>query len=159
MTTPTPSVSEALRALVATMVATGKTRLELFGIELAEQKSNAVKMGVGAAVGLLCLAMAAAVFTALIAAAFWYTDYRLLAIALLGVAWLLAGLLALYMVWRALQQAKHPFSMTLAELERDYDVLSSPLAEADSASQRRRRVQVRGGASGAYNPVDPGEPQ
>ncbi len=158
MSTPAPSIPEALRALFAAVVAAGRSRLELFGIELAEQKSNAIKMGIGAAAGLLCLAMAAAVFTALIAAAFWYTEYRLLAIALVGLAWLIAGLLCLYVVARAARKAQHPFALTLAELERDVEVLSSPLAEPTAPTRRPTRP-VRGGASGAYNPVDPGDPQ
>nr|MBF0685735.1 phage holin family protein [Pseudomonas sp.] len=62
-----PSLSHAIRSLSASVVALGRTRLELFGIELSEQKENAVRIGVLAAIGLLCLAMAAAVFTAFIA--------------------------------------------------------------------------------------------
>ncbi len=158
MTTPTPSIPEALRALSAAIVATARTRLELFGIELAELKANAVRMGITAALGLLCVAMAAAVFTALIAAVFWDTEHRLLAIGLLGLAWLVAGLLCLWCVARTARRARHPFVLTIAELERDIEVLSSPLAEPQSGG-RRSYAPARSAASGAYNPVDPGDPR
>jgi uncharacterized membrane protein YqjE len=158
-----PSLSDAIRSLSASVVALGRTRLELFGIELSEQKENAVRIGVLAAIGLLCLAMAAAVFTAFIAVLFWETDYRELAVGLLAAAWLLAGVLCLLTVSRRLKDAKHPFSLTLAELERDLDVLTSPLADPDSTVLQRHRVRTSTattttGASGTYNPTDPGNP-
>lgn len=158
-----PSISDAIRSLSASVVALGRTRLELFGIELSEQKENAVRIGVLAAIGLLCLAMAAAVFTAFIAVLFWETDYRELAVGLLAAAWLLAGVLCLLTVSRRLKNAKHPFSLTLAELERDLDVLTSPLADPDATALQRHRVRTSTtsttvGASGTYNPIDPGNP-
>lgn len=158
-----PSISDAIRSLSASVVALGRTRLELFGIELSEQKENAVRIGVLAAIGLLCLAMAAAVFTAFIAVLFWETDYRELAVGLLAAAWLLAGVLCLLTVSRRLKDAKHPFSLTLAELERDLDVLTSPLADPDATALQRHRVRTSTtnttvGASGTYNPIDPGNP-
>lgn len=118
-----------------------------------------VRAGVLAAVGLLCLAMAAAVFTAFIAVAFWDTPYRLLAVGLVGLAWLLGGLVCLWRVSRNLKEARNPFALTLAELERDYEVLTSPLADPDATPAARRAVRTRSaGASGAYNPSDPGNP-
>lgn len=153
------SISESLRELVASVVAIGRTRVELFSIEFAEQKENVVRAGVLAAVGLLCLAMAAAVFTAFIIVAFWDTPYRLLAVGLVGLAWLLGGLVCLWRVVRNLREAKHPFVLTLAELERDYEVLTSPLADPDATPAAKRAVRTRSaGASGAYNPADPGNP-
>lgn len=153
------SLTEILRDLTASVVAIGRTRVELFSIEFAEQKENMVRAGILAAVGLLCLAMAAAVFTAFIAVAFWDTPYRLWAVGLLGLAWLLGGLLCLWRVASNLRQAKHPFALTLAELERDYEVLTSPMADPDATPAARRAVRTRAaGASGAYNPSDPGSP-
>ncbi len=150
----TPTITAALRSLSASVVAVGRTRLELFGIEFAEQKSNAMRAGILAAVGLLCLAMAAAVFTAFIAVLFWDTEHRLLVVGLLALAWLLGGLVCLWMVMRSVQNAKHPFSLTLAELERDYEVLTSPLADPDSTVAERRAVVERPGTTN----VDPTPP-
>lgn len=143
MAIQSPTISAALRSLSASVLAVGRTRLELFGIEFAEQKSNAMRAGILAAVGLLCLAMAAAVFTAFIAVIFWDTEHRLLVVGLLGLAWLLGGIVCLAMVMRSLRQAQHPFSLTLAELERDYDVLTSPLADPDSTRAERQAVVQR----------------
>jgi len=156
-----PSISDAIRSLSASVVALGRTRLELFGIELSEQKENAVRIGVLAAIGLLCLTMAAAVFTAFIAVLFWETDYRELAVGLLAAAWLVAGVLCLLTVSRRMKNAKHPFSLTLAELERDLEVLTSPLSDPDATAMERHRVRTSTtatGASGTYNPIDPGNP-
>src|SRR5690606_30582116 len=118
-------------------------RLELFSLEFAEQKSNALKAGILAAVGLLCLAMAAAVFSAFVIVMFWETEHRLLAVGLVGLAWLIAGGICLYLVQRNVNRAKHPFELTLAELERDYEVLTSPLADPDATPAERRAVATR----------------
>ncbi len=158
MANPSPSISEAIRLLSASVVALGRTRLELFGIEFAEQKENAVRISVLAAVGLLCLTMAAAVFTAFVAVLFWDTSHRLLAVGLLGVGWLLAGVLCLLSVSRSFKRAKHPFSLTLAELERDVEVLSSPLADPAAMPPSRYNVRTGTAASGVYNPNDPRNP-
>lgn len=152
-----PTISAALRSLSASVLAVGRTRLELFGIEFAEQKSNAMRAGILAAVGVLCLAMAAAVFTAFIAVIFWDTEHRLLVVGLLGLAWLLGGVICLLMVMRSARRAKHPFSLTLAELERDYDVLTSPLADPDSTRAERQAVVQRPDA-GPAEPVPPVTP-
>lgn len=154
---PPPSISHALRSLSASIVALGRTRLELFGIEFAEQKENAVRIGVLAAVGLLCLAMAAAVLTAFVAVIFWETEYRLHAVGLLGLGWLLAGVFCLLSVSRSFRRARHPFSLTLAELERDLDILNSPLADP-KAGFPARSAAPGSAAAGAYNPHDPGNP-
>ncbi|GAA5233860.1 hypothetical protein FOZ76_06780 [Verticiella sediminum] len=144
------SLISALRALAASVLAVGRTRLELFSLEFAEQKSNALKAGIFAAVGLLCLAMGAAVFTAFVAVLFWDTPHRVLVIGLLALAWVLAGAICLFMVQRSLKQAKSPFALTLAELERDYDVLTSPLADPDATATEKRAVVTRNPAG-----VDP----
>ena len=158
MANQSPSIPEAIRELSASVVALGRTRLELFGIEFAEQKENAVRVSVLAAIGLACLAMAAAVFTAFVAVVFWETSYRLLAVGLLGLGWLLAGVLCLWSVSRSFKRAKHPFQLTLAELERDAEVLSSPLSDPHAVPPSRYNARMGAAASGAYNPSDPGNP-
>jgi len=161
MATAAPSIPDALRALFASVVALGRTRLELFGIEFAEQKANALRISVLAAIGLVCLAMAAMVFTAFVAVMFWDTEYRLLAVGLTGLVWLLAGVFCLVAASRHVKHAKHPFAMTLAELERDYDVLTSPMADPSAAPVQRQGVRTSTSpdpAPAAVNPVDPGNP-
>ena len=154
MTNPSPSIPDAIRALSASLLQLGRTRLELFGIEFAEQKENAVRAGVLAAVGLLCLAMAAAVFSAFVIVVFWDSPYRLLAVGLLGLAWLLAGLLCLWLVMRNLRRAQRPFALTLAELERDLQALASraDAGDAPGAITTRRTGQTDGpGSSGGMS--------
>lgn len=158
MTHKPPSLSEVIRSLTASVVTLGRTRLELFGIELAEQKENALRMGIMAALGMLCLVMAAFVLTAFVAVLFWDTDHRLLAVGLLGLGWLLLGLLCLLSVMRSVRRAKHPFSLTLAELERDAEALRSPLADPRAVSPSSYHAGAGRAASGAYNPTDPGNP-
>lgn len=146
------SISESLRELAASLVAIGRTRLELFSIELDEQKDALVKAGILGAVALLCVVMAAAVFTAFIAVIFWDTPYRLLAVGLLGLAWLVAGLLCVWAMLRSLRSVRSPFAQTLAELERDYEVLTSPLADPDATQAERRAVRTRSASAAGARP-------
>lgn len=153
-----PSIATALRSLSASLVAVGRTRLELFGVEFSEQKANAMRAGILAAVGLLCIAMAAAVLTAFVAVIFWETEYRLLAVGLLGLAWLIAGGLCLWSVMRSVENVKHPFALTLAELERDYEVLTSPLADPNATTAEKRAVVTRNTAASTAPDAPTDEP-
>ncbi len=124
MAQATPTLAQAVRGLAATLVAAGRTRLELFSIELAEQKALAAQvLALTIAVG-LALAMVLLVGTGWVLAVFWYTEYRLAAFGWVTLFWLVLGLLALWRVCVLVREASPPFELTLAELARDAQALA-----------------------------------
>lgn len=151
-------IMRSLQALGSTLVGIGRTRLELFGLELAEQKTLGLRMAGMAAAGLVCLVMAASVLTMLLIVLFWETPYRLWAIAIVGLAWALAGSLLFWRVLAATKQARHPFELTLAELERDRAALEAALSEPTTPAPvpARNHGEVQAGRAGVWNPSDSG---
>jgi len=114
----------SLRSLAATSVGILKTRLELVAIELAEEKSRLMGLLILALAGLLCLAIGLLMFSFLIVVAFWDTDHRLLSIVLVGLVYLVLGIGMLLAVRKKAIDAPIAFEETLAELERDRELLA-----------------------------------
>jgi uncharacterized membrane protein YqjE len=112
-----------------------KTRLELVAIELAEEKTRLMGLLILALAGLLCLAIGLLMFSFLIVVAFWDTDHRLLSIVLVGLVYLLLGIGMLLAVRKKAIEAPIAFEETLAELERDRELLAGD--EPDGASRSR----------------------
>jgi len=107
----------ALRNLVATVVAIGRTRLELLGTELQEEKVrllSALVSGVGA---LFLLGLGIVLGVACLAAAFW--EHRVFILG--GFAGVSLGV-AIYLVFQAKRLISQPtnlFHSSLAELDAD----------------------------------------
>ena len=114
----------SLRALAATSLGIVKTRLELVAIELAEEKTRLMGLLILALAGLLCLAIGLLMFSFLIVVAFWDTEHRLLSIVLVGLVYLLLGIGMLLAVRKKASDAPIAFEGTLAELERDRELLA-----------------------------------
>lgn len=114
----------SLRALAATSLGIVKTRLELVAIELAEEKTRLMGLLILALAGLLCLAIGLLMFSFLIVVAFWDTDHRLLSIVLVGLVYLVLGIGMLMAVRKKAIDAPIAFEGTLAELERDRELLA-----------------------------------
>jgi len=148
MTRPASPLVLAVRSLAATLVAAGRTRFELFGIEFAEQKQWLSRLVLAVAVAAVCLGMTLLVATGWVIAAFWDTPHRLLAFGLVTLFWLLLGAFALWRAWNAFHTAPAPFEATLAELERDVQALAGT-ARAMSTSSN----------GPAAWPVDPDAPR
>ena len=125
----------SLRSLAATSVGILKTRLELVAIELAEEKTRLMGLLILALAGLLCLAIGLLMFSFLIVVAFWDTDHRLLSIVLVGLVYLLLGIGMLLAVRKKAMDAPIAFEETLAELERDRELLAGD--EPDEAYRSR----------------------
>ena len=114
-----------LRRIVGSAFAILQTRLELIGIELAEEKDRligALFLGL-AAMMLATLALIA--LTALIAIAFWDT-YRWQALAGITAVYAVAGLACALKARSSLRNAPMLFEATLAEFEKDRDVFRKP---------------------------------
>lgn len=118
-----PGLFGNARRLLRTLLALLSTRLELFGVEAAEQ---GVRIGILLALGavaFLFAIFALALFSFGIAILFWDT-YRLTAI--FGIALFYAAITALAVLQIRLRLKDHPapFAATVAELKADAAVLT-----------------------------------
>jgi len=111
------------RRLLRTLLGLLSTRLELFGVEAAEQGMRVGALLALGAAALLFAIFALALFSFGIAVLFWDT-YRLAAI--FGLALFYAAITALAVVQIKLRLKDHPapFAATIAELKADAAVLS-----------------------------------
>ena len=107
----------SVKNLAATLVAMGRTRLELLGNEIAVEKQRFLSLLLLSQVLMFCLVLGVVLLVALMALLFW--EQRLLVVALMAIFFLgLAGYL-----YVAVQRLLHPpesvFANSLAELEED----------------------------------------
>ena len=107
-----------------------RTRLELFSLEAAGEKSRLIRVLCMAFGALLFLSLALLVFSIAVALYFWPTEQRYLAIGVLALIYALAGLGLFWGVWHCLSNGPLPFSATLDELKRDIS-LAERLREPD----------------------------
>ena len=75
--------------------------------------------------GLLCLTLALLMFSFLAVVAFWDTQHRHLAIILVGLVYLVIGAVLLLLARKQAAESPLVFEGTLAELERDREMLSA----------------------------------
>jgi uncharacterized membrane protein YqjE len=107
----------SVKNLAATLVAIGRTRLELLGNEIAVEKQRFLSLFLLSQVLVLCLILGVILLVVLIALLFW--EQRLLVIAGMAIFFLgLAGYLYLR-VQRLLHPPDPVFSSSLAELKED----------------------------------------
>lgn len=107
----------SVRNLAATLVAMGRTRLELLGNEIAVEKRRFLTLFVLSQVLVLSLILGAILLLALIALLFW--DQRVLVVGGMALFFLvLAGYLYLR-IQRLLHRPESMFENSLAELEED----------------------------------------
>lgn len=111
----------ALRRILSSVYTLAQTRLELIGIELAEEKDRLiVVMFLGLATMMLA-AMALITLTALVAIAFWDT-YRWQALAGMTAIYAIAALVCAVKARSGLLHAPFVFEATLAEFEKDREM-------------------------------------
>jgi uncharacterized membrane protein YqjE len=117
-----PGLLGAIRHLSATLLETARVRVALLGNELEFEKLRLARSLMAAALALLCIAAALAMFS-LFVVLLAGDVYRLWALAGLTLIYLSAGLLLLRRASAGLKHAGGPFASSLAELERDIDAL------------------------------------
>jgi uncharacterized membrane protein YqjE len=117
------SFRENLSVVASDVVAMLRTRVELFSAEVAEQKHRLFTMAAMLLAAGLFLLLAIVVASFLVVAVFWSTEYRYWAIGLLSLAYALAGLMLIWIVYRRVKTEPAPFAATLEELHRDLVVL------------------------------------
>lgn len=114
----TPSITRLGAATLGLL----HSHLELFGLELQEQKERSLQTLALAAFALLCAWLLLIGLSALVLIALW-DDYRLHSIVGLCLFYSLLLLLSLWRLRKNLNDSANPFSATLRELARDREQL------------------------------------
>ncbi|WP_395066664.1 phage holin family protein [Paraburkholderia silvatlantica] len=114
-----------LRRLLGSASAMLQTRLELIGIELAEEKDRLIGVLFLGLAGMMFAMLALIALTALVAITFWDT-YRWEALAGLTIVYAIAAIFCGLKARRGLHTAPLVFQATLEEFEKDRDALRNP---------------------------------
>jgi uncharacterized membrane protein YqjE len=110
-----------LRRLVGSALGLLQTRLELVGIELAEEKERLMGVLFLGLAAMMLVTMALISLTVLIAIAFWDT-YRWQSLATITALYALAGIVCALKARASLRHAPTVFEATLAEIEKDREL-------------------------------------
>jgi len=100
----------------------GQARLELAGIELADERDRLIRIAAFGLLGAFALAVSLVALTILVAVAFW-DGARLPALIAITLVWMGLGFGALWRAQHIARVAPLPMSLTLAELRRDLEAL------------------------------------
>ncbi|MBP0593094.1 phage holin family protein [Paraburkholderia sp. LEh10] len=110
-----------LRRLLSSVFSILQTRLELIGIELAEEKDRLLMVLFMGLAAMMLATMALIALTALIAIAFWDT-YRWQALAGITIVYALAAIGCALRARSGLRNAPMIFETTLNEFEKDREI-------------------------------------
>jgi uncharacterized membrane protein YqjE len=114
----------SLRCLTSTLIEVLYTRVELFAVELDEERRRITRALWLAAMGAFCLGLGILLAVLFLVVLFWDT-HRLLVLGILAFGFLAAGIAALLTFRARLADRTRLFSQTLEELRRDRDRLDS----------------------------------
>jgi uncharacterized membrane protein YqjE len=141
--------------LFAALVQLVQNRVELFGLELAQEKDRGLRLFTQAAIAAIFILLSAVVLTILFVAFFWETPYRLWALGLLGLGYGLVGLVMLVRVKTSMASYKHAFIATVEELQRDAQMFASMVQsvspDVDTESS------LKSNSSSSIKPASPDE--
>ena len=116
----------SIKHLAHTLIGAAGTRLEIFATELEEERLRLEQLLLVALGAAICLGMAMVLCVAFVLVYFWDTPYRLLAVGLLALAFMvMAGALG----WNLRARVKsrpRPFLITRGELAKDGAMLREP---------------------------------
>jgi uncharacterized membrane protein YqjE len=112
----------ALRALGGTLLELVGTRAELAVVELREEAERRREMLVLALAGSVCLGIGLVLASLFVVVLFW-DDHRLVALGGVTLVYFIAGGAAFLALRRKSRASPPPFEATLAEFERDRDIL------------------------------------
>jgi uncharacterized membrane protein YqjE len=121
----------SLKGLFGTSLALVQNRLQLLGVELAEERLRLLSLVTYGAVALICLS-AGLVFLAVFLTVLFWESHRLLALGVFSALFLGAGIATLLMALSYARAGSTLFKASLAELARDRETL----AQGDSTGQR-----------------------
>jgi uncharacterized membrane protein YqjE len=112
----------ALRSIAATLLATGKTRLELLSNEIEAEKLRAVERLFAVLAIAFCFGVGVILAVVLLALSFW--EERLVVLAVCALAFLVLGGFLLARFKREGQSSERIFAASVTELEQDLRQLS-----------------------------------
>jgi uncharacterized membrane protein YqjE len=112
------------RGLLRTGVTLLHNRLELFGVELAEERTRLVSVLVYGAAAFVCIA-AGVIFLAVFVTVLLWDSNRLLALGVFTALFLGAGIASLTLAIGLARSGSKLFAASLAELRKDADVLAA----------------------------------
>jgi uncharacterized membrane protein YqjE len=121
----------SLKGLFGTSLALVQNRLQLLGVELAEERLRLLSLVTYGAVAFICLS-AGLVFLAVFLTVLFWESHRLLALGVFSALFLGAGIATLLMALSYARAGSTLFKASLAELAKD----SEALAQGDSTGQR-----------------------
>ena len=110
-----------LRRILSSLFSILQTRLELIGIELAEEKDRLLMVLFMGLAAMMLASMALIALTALIAIAFWDT-YRWQALAGITIVYAFAAIVCALRARSGLRNAPMIFEATLHEFEKDREI-------------------------------------
>jgi len=118
---------DSLRALIATLVATAHTRVELFGTEIEEEVRRVITLVLG---GLLVLALAslALLFVGVVVIAAYWETHRLAATVSVAACFMVLTAVSYLLVRARTRRRSRLLASTLDELERDLAVLDKKIS-------------------------------
>lgn len=121
----------SLKGLFGTSLALVQNRLQLLGVELAEERGRLLSLLTYGAIAIICLG-AGLVFLAVFLTVLLWDSHRLLALGVFSALFLGAGLATLLMAVKFARAGSTLFTASLAELARDRDALT----QGESAAPR-----------------------
>lgn len=121
----------ALKSIAATLLASGKTRLELLGNEIEEEKRRAIGLVLMAQGVAFCFGVAVLLAVALLTLLFW--EGRIAVLGLCTLLFLLAGGVFLALFRRATQRPDRVFAASIAELQEDIRQLKAAVGHEPPA--------------------------
>ena len=107
----------ALKSSAATLLSTGKTRLELLGNEIEEEKLRAINLLLTALGMVFCLCAGTLIAVFFLSALFW--ESRLFVLGVAAGFFLVLGLVFFALFKRATQRPEKMFAASIAELQED----------------------------------------
>jgi uncharacterized membrane protein YqjE len=114
---------DSLRTLTATLLAIGRTRLELLSTELEEEIIWRISMLIWTLVGLFCASVGIVLVTLFFVVLLWDTN-RLMALGIPAILFLLGAALSWRFVLTKARTKPRLFSDSLAEFAKDRDHLT-----------------------------------
>ncbi|MCO5398396.1 phage holin family protein [Ralstonia soli] len=117
-----PKLFASLKTLAGTVVSMLQTRLELASVELAEEKERLLGTAFLGMLGISLIALTIMTLTALVVILCWDT-YRWQSLAIMAALYGLGALACLWKVRSLLRSAPPLFEATLAELDKDREIL------------------------------------
>jgi uncharacterized membrane protein YqjE len=121
----------ALKGIVATLLATSKTRIELLGNEIEEEKLRAIHLLLMAQSMAFCFGVGVLLAVGVLCALLW--DSRLLVLGFSCALFLILGAVFYAQFKRATQRPDRAFAASIAELQEDLRQLKAAVGHESAA--------------------------